>query len=276
MINNKITTILFIIILLAGCGEDTPKCPDHELLTAGFETLPENSIAIDDEEGITARYIDPVDRYTHGILGDAIEAGGLLVTYCDLKLTYMLDTLQVFEDLQPRLIDLTNDGIPELATILTSVNLGASVAVFEIGNDSLYLKAQSEYIGRHNRWLNIAAINDLDNDGTAEIAWVATPHIGGVLKIAQLVGDRIVLIDSVLGVSNHRIHLRNLCLSVLSEKNNKKTLYLPNNEYNAVIGFWWVDNKIVPVDTIFMEVDPEIPLSEQYNFNNVIVGNNCI
>ena len=267
--------ILFGVFLLAGCSDNITKCPDPELLTASFVPLPENRIAVDEAAGITARYIDPVTRYTHGILGDAIEAGGVLVTQCDRRLTFSLDTLHVFEDLQPRLFDIINNGIPELVTILTSVSLGASVAVFEIGNDSLYLKAQSEYIGRYNRWLNIAAINDLDNDGIVEIAWVSTPHIGGLLKIGQLDGVKIVVVDSISGVSNHRIHLRNLCLSVVSEQNNQKTLYLPNDDFNAVIGLRWMNKQIVAVDTIWMEVDPEVPLNEQYDFSETIGGYDC-
>jgi hypothetical protein len=48
-----------------------------------------------------------------------------------------LDTNFVFEDLQPRLKDVDNDGEIEFITIQTSLQLGASVAVYKIINDKL-------------------------------------------------------------------------------------------------------------------------------------------
>lgn len=261
---NKANYLLFVVLLLVGCGDDTPKCIDSEMLVAGFEFLPENQIAIDEVSGITARYINPVTRYTHGVLGDAIEAGALLVTQCDQKFIFNLDTLYVFEDIQPRLFDMTNDGVPEVITILTSVSLGASVGVFEIGNDSLYLKAQSEYIGRNNRWLNIAAINDLDNDGNVEIVWVSTPHIGGILNVAHIEGSIIKVLDIYEGVSNHKIGSSNLDLSFIIEREEQKTLYLPNNEFDAVIGFQFKNNQLYKVDSVAIIVDPHVPLREQF------------
>ena len=266
---------LFIALITVSCEVDEPSCPDSEQLVAGFELLPEKRVANDQGAGLTARYIYPVDRYTHGILGDAIEAGALLVTQCDQMMIYKLDTLHVFEDLQPRLVDVTNDGTPEIITILTSVTEGASVAVFQIDSDSLMLKAQSDYIGRRNRWLNIAAVNDLDVDGVVEIAWVSTPHIGGLLKVSQIEGDQLVVKDTISGVSNHRIHTRNLCLSVISIANNQKVLYVPNDAFDALIGLQWKNDQILPVDTIFLEVDPNLPLPDQYNFGTIAVEYDC-
>jgi hypothetical protein len=89
---------------------------------------------------------------------------------------YRLGTNYVFEDLRPRLKDVDNDGEVEFITIQTSLKLGASVAIYKIINDKLVLSVQSNYIGSTHRWLNIAAIDDLDNDGIVEIVWIQTPH----------------------------------------------------------------------------------------------------
>lgn len=260
----KIIVVVFLVLYFSSCDEKVPNCPDSEILAAVFTPLPENRITEDQSKTITARYINPVSRYSHGILGDAIEAGSLLVTHCDKTLVFQLDSLHVFEDLQPRLFDFKNDGIPEVITILSSMSLGASVAVFEIGIDSLSLVAQSEYIGRFNRWLNIACINDLDNDGIVEIAWVSTPHIGGILKIGQIEDNSIRVIDSYSGVSNHQIHSSNLDLSLITENEETKILYLPNNEFTAVLGFQFANNQIFIIDSVSMPVDPLIPLSDQF------------
>ena len=40
---------------------------------------------------LSARYVDPVTRYTHGILGDKIEAGELLVVKDNIQYYYKLE-----------------------------------------------------------------------------------------------------------------------------------------------------------------------------------------
>jgi FG-GAP-like repeat len=241
-----------------------------------YEYLPENLVAKDDTKQVTARYTLPTTRYAHGILGDQIEGGGLLVTVKDKQYHYKLANDFVFEDLQPRLVDVDNDGALEFVTIQSSLTEGGSVAVYKIVNDSLQPFLSSGYIGSSSRWLNIAAIADLDNDGKIEIAWIQTPHIGGILKIARIENGKWTFLDEKSGVTNHRIGSRNLCLSVLTATTPLKTLYLPTQTYDVVKGFQLQNGKIVETETFNLAVNSAISLFEQYNFRDRILDKFCI
>lgn len=267
--------IVFIAFLASGCKDDHPDLvpePPGNM----YEFLPENMIARSDDGSLTARYVDPVTRYAHGILGDKIEAGGLLVVKDDKPCYFKLEETFVFEDLQPRLYDVDQDGDLEIIVIQTNITSGASVQVYKINNGMLHPYMRSEYIGTSHRWLNIAAIDDLDNDGYVEIAWIETPHIGGTLKIGRVVNDSLQLLIEKEGVSNHRIGSGNLCLSVLTESDGQKTLYVPDNPHQSIVGFQFLDDRLISMDTVSMTVDPSIPLFLQYDFQNRLDDKNCI
>ena len=189
-----------------------------DFLRSHFDSLPEGLIASSPDSTLYAQYSQPTDRYGHGILGDAIEAGQLVVWHNGVVLTHTLDDSYVFEDLVPRLIDLDGDGELEIVTIRTHVSRGAGIAIYKINGDSLAEHARVREIGTSSRWLNIAAMFDLDGDGTMEIAWVQTPHIGGILRVARMAeGELEVMAESTL-YSNHEIGQRNLSLSVVAEE----------------------------------------------------------
>lgn len=279
--------VLALIVALIGCKSDvdtnmvTPT-PGNPSGGAGMPTgkvylfMPEDLVATDSAAQVTARYTDPTKRYAHGILGDPIEAGGLFVTRKGKSYHYKLDEAYVFEDLRPRLADVDNDGELEFITIQTSLTMGASVAIYKIKDEKLQLYTASPFIGRPSRWLNIAAISDLDEDGKIEIAWVQTPHIGGILRIARVQNGALDLVDEVSGVSNHRIGSRNLCLSVLTTSAEGKTLYLPTNQYDKIRGFQLIQNRIQLVDSVVLAIDANRPLADQHNFLSPLPDRNCI
>ncbi|MDA0338193.1 MAG: hypothetical protein O2782_23735, partial [bacterium] len=64
-------------------NEMTDNMLDHDaklrFLAANFDPLPEKMVGIGQDSSIYAQYAQPTDRYGHGILGDAIEAGQLVV-----------------------------------------------------------------------------------------------------------------------------------------------------------------------------------------------------
>ncbi len=276
---SKIYILFFIIFSALSCQKKTEiilEKPAEIPMVRQYEYLPENLIAENNTQQTTARYTDPTTRYGHGILGDKIEAGGLLVTRKGKDYYVKLDSTYVFEDLQPRLADVDNDGELEFITIQSSLTQGGSVAVYKILDEKLQLFVASNFIGTSSRWLNIAAIDDLDNDGKVEIAWVQTPHIGGILRIAHIENGKLIVLDEKSGVSNHRIGSKNLCLSVLTQVANAKTLYLPTNAYDALLGFQFKDKKIVETDKITAVIEASKSLFEQYNFSNRLVDKNCI
>lgn len=152
------------------------------------ERLPGGEVAFATGSGpVETFYASPTSRYEHGVLGDAIEGGSLIVvTGTGKRFELILPDNQVFEDVTPRLADLDGDGDNEVVTIRTDLDRGAAVAVYGLSNGQLVERASTAPIGRPHRWLSIAAIADFTGDGQLEIAIVKTPHIGGVLSVLSL------------------------------------------------------------------------------------------
>lgn len=160
--------------------------------------------------------IEPTTRYGHGVLGDAIEAAGVLVVMFDgRRLEYRLPDDSVFEDLEPRVADLDYDGRDDVITVRSRPGRGSALAVLHVEGGGLRLKAETPAIGFANRWLNPVGVGDFDGDGRPEVAYVETPHIGGTLRIWELVGDRLFQLDELHGFSNHAIGSPALGLSAI-------------------------------------------------------------
>ncbi len=159
-------------------------------------------------EGITwAGFSDATDRYPHGALGDAWEAGGLraqagVLGPCDLAI--ILPDSRVFEDVAPRIADIDGDGLNDIVVIESAFGEGASLAVYGLVGDRLEKIAATPPIGLTNRWLSPVGIADLNGDGGLEIAYVETPHLGKTLRIWTWDGDGLVQIASAGGLTNHR------------------------------------------------------------------------
>ncbi len=213
-----------------------------------------------------AWYILPTKRYDHGILGDAIEAGGLVVKTTNGKLvTYALPKNQVFEDRTPRIADLDGDGKPEIITILSSTSKGGSIAVFGLRGNKLIRIAQTPFIGRSYRWLNIAGIADFNGDDRLDIAGVWTPHIGGTLKFWTLSGGQLKKIGSIRGFSNHFIGSRDERLSAISDVDGNGTvdLVLPSGGRDVLRMIGFVKGKLKELASINMprQIDKAIAVT---------------
>ncbi len=160
--------------------------------------------------------IAPTARYGHGVLGDAIEAGGLRAILTNGETTeYRLDENSVFEDLRPRLADLDGDGTEEIIVVRSYLDAGAALAVLGVREGRLELLAETSPIGQAHRWLNPVGVGDFDGDGQREIAYVETPHIGGILRIVALKDGRLTEVAAQHGFSNHAIGSRALRLSAI-------------------------------------------------------------
>ena len=148
--------------------------------------------------------IEPTGAYPHGGLGDAIEAGGVRAMLKGGMIVQLrLPEGQVFEDLMPRIADADGDGRDELVVVLTSLEDGAALAVLEVNTAGIAVAARTPFIGRANRWLNPVGVADFDGDDRPEIAYVETPHIGGVLKVWRMQGGGLAEVAELPGFSNH-------------------------------------------------------------------------
>lgn len=174
-----------------------------------------------------AWYSAPTTRYAHGILGDRVEGGMLKIkTARGATLRILLPSTQVFEDRAPRLVDLDGDGTIEVVTIRSSTAYGAAITVYGLVGNALIQKASTKFIGRANRWLNIAGIEAYIGVKGKEIAYVVTPHIGGTLKFIKYLKGKLIPIAAARGFSNHVIGSREMRLSASTDVNGDGKLDL--------------------------------------------------
>jgi hypothetical protein len=278
-------TIIFSFSIVNGCNKDKEKVNNpntgsqtiYSLLLTEYQPLPEQEITRSFDNRIYAQYAMPTEKYDHGILGDKIEAEKLVVVVDSVFYEFKLPREYVFEDIAPRLYDVDGDDELEIITIRTNVFQGGGIAIYKIVGEQLVEYAHVPEIGAINRWLNIVAINDLDNDGIVELVWIQTPHIGGILKIAKIESGMLNVLAELADYSNHAIGERNLCLSVLIELLNKKVFYVPNQSRNKIVGFTFKNNELQIFEEITQVVDFSRHLGAQYSFSNTIdEGNNCI
>ena len=155
----------------------------------------------------SARYTDPTSRYPHGVLGDPSEYTTLEVREASGKLHRLRwDAPMVFEDVAPRLVDMTGDGAPEVLVVESHERLGARFRIYELRDGELHPFAENPHIGTRFRWLAIVGAGDLNGDGTMEVAYVDRPHLAKTLRVWRVTsaGD-VTEIASLPGVTNHRI-----------------------------------------------------------------------
>lgn len=217
-------TVGAITFQMIGCDMPAGVClqtlPDDAVSKRVVSNvLPDGLIAIAEDGDIrNAWYGRPTDRYAHGVLGDAIEGGSLIViTERRKKYEYILPENQVFEDITPRIRDLDGDGSNEVIAIRSSQTGGSAVAIYGIRGGEVVELGVSAENGQPNRWLNIAGIIGEAGE-PATVYFVRTPHIGGRL-FSLTYEDGAVTESGMLAtdVSNHIIGSRELGLSATGD-----------------------------------------------------------
>lgn len=161
------------------------------------------------EDVVEARYAEPTTRYAHGILGDAIEHGALVIrTASGRQIRITLPETRVFEDTEPRLFDVDGDGEREVIVVESDASLGARLSIYEPEG----LLSSNEFIGLSNRWLAPAGAGaaDLDGDGRVELVYVDRPHLAKTLRIYEFRPGELKLEASFEAVTNHRIGERDI------------------------------------------------------------------
>ncbi len=200
----------------------------------------------------------PTRRHDHAVLGDDIEAGGLAVSDAGgRRVEVILPEAEVFEDRMARLLDLDGDGRDEIIVVHTYRDRGAALAIYGLfgqgDTERLVRLAESRPLGHPRRWLNPAAAGDLDGDGQLEIAWVETPHIGGVLKVGRLEGQgeqrQLVVLSQARGFSNHEKGSRILqqAVSFDWDGDGRSDIILPDAARKALVAVRLVDGRLETV-----------------------------
>ena len=186
--------------------------PNRPTVPAG--ALPDARVAVGVDKIARAWLADPTSRYRHGVLGDAIEAGSLIIERRDGRRGILrLGTDAVFEDIEPRITRI--DGAERIIVVKSYLERGSALAV--IDPDTAAIVAETPPIGHPNAWLNPAGIADFDGDGAIDIAVVRQPHAVGRLELWSFLSGKLQKTADVPDVSNHVIGSRALGMSAKAD-----------------------------------------------------------
>ena len=171
----------------------------REINRVEVKALPDARVLVD-ARGRLLLYTHPTSRYTHGVLGDQVEAAGmtLLETAPQLRVAHITrfpDDV-VAEGIAPMWTDISGDGRPEILVTLSDAQHGAQLVVYSEAGERI---AMSDPIGRGFRWRHQLAVAPFGPQGAVEVATVLTPHIGGVVEFYRLVGDELRMTAQVSG-----------------------------------------------------------------------------
>lgn len=166
-------------------------------------------VPVAEGEVVWARYIEPTDRYDHQVFGDAPLWGGLEISVntcigcAGFRMADIIFTLppdRVFEDLEPRAVDLDGDDYREVVVVETDMARGATLAIY----DARGKRAATLPVGQTHRWLAPAGIGDFDGDGHVEIAYVDRPHLARELVFLRYRAGVPTELARAPGFTNHR------------------------------------------------------------------------
>ncbi|WP_170421933.1 FG-GAP repeat domain-containing protein [Ruegeria arenilitoris] len=197
------------------------------------------------DTAVSARFTEPTTRYAHGVLGDAIEYGALEIKTTNATtgtlsvqptnkystVTIKLPPNRVFEDLEPRIVDVDLDGTNEVIVVESSVHEGAQLAIYDSRGEKI---AATPHIGTRFRWLAPVGAADLDGDGNVEIAYVDRPHLAKTLRIWRFENGKLTEIASLPNLTNHRIG-EDFISGGLRKCGNTPELIIVNGNWTRII-----------------------------------------
>ncbi len=166
--------------------------------------------------GQVALYANASDqRYTHGIMGDALEAATLLVLDVrDSRIRLLarvdLPGEDVYEGIAPFWADIDGDGVEDLVTTVANGALGARLRAYIWDGGAIRQELDGAPIGQGKRWRHQLSAAPFGPAGQIEIAATRTPHIVGALEFYRLGGDALERTATFPGVTTHALGSRNL------------------------------------------------------------------
>ena len=185
--------------------------------------LPDGKVATGSRDIARAWLAEPTARYDHGVLGDKIEAGALVIETRDGKRqTVRLKDDAVFEDLELRLADLDGDGHDSIVVVKSSLKRGSSLAVIAARRGRYDIVAETPPLGAPHRWLNPAGIADFTGDGKLDIALVRQPHVVGALELWNWNGGALRKVAELPDIANHIVGTRAIDMAAVADFDGDK------------------------------------------------------
>ena len=235
------------VLALTACatsdGPYTPPLDDGRLPTAlEMRQLPGSLIGRGTRQFERVWLADPTSRYSHAVFGTTLNAESLLaVTRFGETYQVTLPPERVFEDIEPRVIDLDRDALEEILVVESDRDKGASLAIYgtPIGAKQLVKLGATPFIGRAQRWLHPLGAGDFDGDGWLDVALVETPHIGGSLVLYRYRQGRLSEFARFFGVSTHEIGSRELDTARVVRGRLRDHLLAPDQSWHKLQLLTW-------------------------------------
>lgn len=219
------------------------------------DALPDARIISDESETILI-LSHPTSAYTHGVLGDQVEATSVTLIKPlpapEVIQTISISANQVIEGIAPIWTDWDQDGAREIIITVSDAVQGAQLVVY---NAHGYVVGTSTAIGLGYRWRHQIAIAPFGPNGEMELADVLTPHIGGIVEFFQWHGTHLKKVAQIGGFSSHRIGSRNLDMATAGDFNGdgRIELLVPNQEYSKLAGIQRTDSGAEVIYTLPVE-----------------------
>ncbi len=235
--------------------------------------LPDSRILVD-EEGKLLFLSEPTEKYTHGVLGDSIEATGitLVETTPEPKILQKISVPKsdVIEGIAPIWADMNNDGEGEFIVTLSNAQDGARIVAYsENGN----LIAEGDAIGKGYRWRHQLVVAPFGSSGENLLAVVRTPHIGGVLEFYRLNGNKLEILKTIPGISTHSIGSRNLFTAQAGDFNNDGQIdLLAPDQSHSSLGIVDVESESIAWIELGAELITNLAAVNLDNKNQLAIG----
>jgi len=203
--------------------------PAQDKLPEG--ALPNGQVATGKHDVARAWFAEPTDRYNHDILGSKNDAGALVIETRDgRRQTVRLKPDAVFEDLKPRIADLSGDGHDEVVVVKSYLKRGAVLAVIGERKGRYEIIAETPPLGAAHRWLNPAGIADFTGGHATGIALVRQPHAEGLLELWSWRDGDLKKIAELPDAANHIAGTRALDMAAVADFNgdNLADLAIPS------------------------------------------------
>lgn len=187
-----------------------------EAIELEIDALPDSRISVSRDDLVSV-LAGATDRYPHGVLGDELEAGRIVVVDPVARTVVgeaVISAPSVIEGIAAPWLDANGDAVDELLVTVSNSEVGARLAIFD-RNGALI--AQGPPIGRANRWRNQLGAAPTGPNGEVEVIDVRVPHIGGVVEYFRIEGDELILHAQQSGYTSHVYGARNLDMAIAAD-----------------------------------------------------------